>query len=203
MKKRDTTQWLPFRCLLHTPIHTPLSREFHYDFFTFDLDLILLTVSDQMLVQVFTIVMALPDEYFMQMALKEAKYAAEAGEIPVGAVITANGKLLAKAHNQTETLKDVTAHAEMLAITAAANYLQSKFLDQCTLFVTLEPCPMCASALYWARIGRLVIGAKDEKRGFSLIEQSLLHPKTQVQSGLLAEESESILKEFFLELRNK
>lgn len=145
--------------------------------------------------------MALPDEYFMQLALKEAQAAFEDGEIPVGAVVAANGKLVAKAHNQTEQLKDVTAHAEMLAITSASNHLQAKFLEACTLYVTLEPCPMCASALYWARIARVVIATEDDKRGYRTISENLLHPKTEVKFGLLQEEAAELLTRFFYDLR--
>lgn len=143
--------------------------------------------------------MALPftDEYFMQMALKEAMYAYEEDEVPVGALVVANNKIIGKGYNQTERLKDVTAHAEMLAITAASNYLGSKFLEECTLYVTLEPCLMCAAALRWARIGRLVYGASDEKGGFALIKQPVLHPKTEVTHGILANECGALLTQFF------
>lgn len=143
--------------------------------------------------------MTLPftDEYFMQIALKEAVYAFEEDEVPVGALVVANNKIIGKGYNQTERLKDVTAHAEMLAITAASNYLGSKFLEECTLYVTLEPCLMCAAALRWARIGRLVYGATDDKGGFTLIKQSVLHPKTEVAHGILANECGALLTDFF------
>jgi tRNA(adenine34) deaminase len=137
------------------------------------------------------------DDFFMKKALQEAQKAFEKGEIPVGAVIVANKQIIAKAHNQTEQLKDVTAHAEMLAITAAADYLDAKYLKGCTLYVTLEPCPMCASALAWAKIDRIVIGASDVKKGFSLLDEKLLHPKTIIQKGVLAEESKALLQDFF------
>jgi tRNA(adenine34) deaminase len=137
------------------------------------------------------------DDFFMKKALQEAHKAFEKGEIPVGAVIVANKQIIAKAHNQTEQLKDVTAHAEMLAITAAADYLDAKYLKGCTLYVTLEPCPMCASALAWAKIDRIVIGASDVKKGFSLLDEKLLHPKTIIQKGVLAEESKALLQDFF------
>lgn len=137
------------------------------------------------------------DEFFMKKAFQEAQKAFEKNEIPVGAIIVANKQIIAKAHNQTEQLKDVTAHAEMLAITAAADYLDAKYLKGCTLYVTLEPCPMCASALAWAKIDRIVIGATDEKKGFSLLDEKLLHPKTIIQKGVLAKESKALLQRFF------
>jgi tRNA(adenine34) deaminase len=141
------------------------------------------------------------DEYFMKEAFKQAQYAFEEGEIPVGAVVVASNRIIAKAYNQTERLTDITAHAEMLAITSASNYLGSKYLKDCTLYVTLEPCPMCAGALYWSQISKIVFGAKDEKRGFSSISNKFLHPKTEVISGVMKEESEAILQEFFKKLR--
>jgi len=141
------------------------------------------------------------DEYFMKMALKEAGYAYEDDEVPVGALVVCNNKVIGKGYNQTEKLKDVTAHAEMLAITAAANYLGSKFLEDCTLYVTLEPCLMCASALKWARIARLVYGAKDPKAGYSLTQGRILHPKTEVTNGILESECGSLLTEFFRQKR--
>jgi tRNA(adenine34) deaminase len=141
------------------------------------------------------------DSYFMQQALNEAKDAAEKGEIPVGAVVTVNGRIIARGHNLTETLTDVTAHAEMQLITAAANELGSKYLPECTLYVTLEPCPMCAGALYWSQIGRIVIGTKDEKRGFTTIVHQMLHPKTEVSWGVLEAECREILVLFFKKLR--
>lgn len=137
------------------------------------------------------------DEFFMKKALQEAQKAFEKDEIPVGAIIVANKQIIAKAHNQTEQLKDVTAHAEMLAITAAAQYLDAKYLNNCTLYVTLEPCPMCASALAWAKIDRIVIGASDAKKGFSLLDEKLLHPKTIINKGVMAKESKALLQDFF------
>jgi len=143
----------------------------------------------------------LSDEYFMEIALQEAKKAAELGEIPVGAVIVCQNTIIAKTHNQTEQLNDVTAHAEVLAITAAAQYLGSKYLKDCTLYVTLEPCTMCAGALYWAQVGRVVYGASDEKRGFSLLNQKVLHPKTKIVKGVLEQEIKALLQKFFKQLR--
>jgi tRNA(adenine34) deaminase len=143
------------------------------------------------------------DEEYMREALKQASYAAQEGEIPVGAVVVSRGRIIARAYNQTERLQDVTAHAEMLAITAAANYLGAKYLQDCTLYVTLEPCPMCAGALYWSQLSRLVWGAADEKRGFATLGTPMLHPKTDVKEGVLAAESKTLLNEFFLKLRKK
>lgn len=137
------------------------------------------------------------DEHFMREALKEAKKAFDADEVPVGAVIVANNTIIARAHNLTERLHDVTAHAEMQAITSAANFLNGKYLNECTLYVTLEPCVMCAGALAWSQIGKIVYGATDTKRGFNLIQHNLLHPKTMVKSGVLAEECAQIVKIFF------
>jgi len=137
------------------------------------------------------------DEYFMQEALKEAQKAFDEDEVPVGAVIVWNNQVIARAHNLTETLNDVTAHAEMQAFTAASNTAGGKYLTDCTLFVTLEPCVMCAGASNWIQVGRIVYGAGDEKRGFTLVRQNLLHPRTVVQGGILKEESSRILKEFF------
>jgi len=141
------------------------------------------------------------DAYFMQEALREARLAAARGEVPVGAVVVSNGRIIARAHNLTETLNDVTAHAEMMAITAAANFLGGKYLEGCSLYVTLEPCAMCAGALHHAHIEKLVWGADDEKRGFSKYGAGLLHPKTTVERGILAEESRSLLTGFFRERR--
>ncbi len=141
------------------------------------------------------------DERFMQRALEQAVRAFDEGEIPVGAVVVADGKIIGKGYNQTEKLHDVTAHAEMLAITAAAEYLGAKYLNLCTLYVTLEPCVMCAGALFWSQIGRVVYGASDEKRGYSQKQVALLHPKTQVVKGVLASECESLVKAFFRQLR--
>lgn len=144
--------------------------------------------------------MILSDTYFMQKALQEAQIAFEQGEVPVGAVITIGERIIAKAHNLTEKLTDVTAHAEMQAITAASEYLGGKYLMDCTLYVTLEPCVMCAGALYWIQIGRLVYGATDSKRGYHLFG-NLLHPKTQVVQGVLEEPCSQIVKDFFLQRR--
>lgn len=137
------------------------------------------------------------DDYFMRQALAEARKALEKDEVPVGAVIVANGRIIARAHNLTETLNDVTAHAEMQAFTAASNSLDSKYLNDCTLYVTLEPCVMCAGAAFWTQIGRLVYGASDPKRGFTLIARPLLHPKTEVVSGVLQAECASLVTGFF------
>jgi len=144
--------------------------------------------------------MILSDTYFMQKALQEAQIAFEQGEVPVGAVITIGERIIAKAHNLTEKLTDVTAHAEMQAITAASEYLGGKYLMDCTLYVTLEPCAMCAGALYWSQIGRLIYGATDSKRGYHLFG-NLLHPKTQVVQGVLEEPCSQIVKDFFLQRR--
>ena len=141
------------------------------------------------------------DTYFMKKALQEAEAAFEKGEIPVGAVIVIDNRIIARAHNLTEILNDVTAHAEMQAITAAANFLGGKYLQNCTLYVTLEPCQMCAGALYWSQIDRVVYGASDKQRGFIAMETKL-HPKTKLEGGVLAEEAERLLKRFFVEKRN-
>lgn len=143
------------------------------------------------------------DEYFMKEALKEAKYAMDEGEVPVGAVVVCNDRIIARAHNQTEALQDTTAHAEMIAMTSAANYLGSKYLDECTLYVTLEPCNMCGGALYWGQLKKLVFAASDEKRGYTRIVQGILHPKTEVVSGVLASQSEVMLQDFFSRLRER
>ena len=136
------------------------------------------------------------DIYYMQQALKEARYAFDEGEIPIGAVVVCNGSIIARTHNLTERLKDVTAHAEIMAITSAANYLGGKYLTDCTLYVTLEPCVMCAGALSWAQIGRIVFGAADEKRGFSRID-GILHPKTDVVGGVMSGECKELIQNFF------
>jgi tRNA(adenine34) deaminase len=141
--------------------------------------------------------MTLPDTYFMKQALVEAQTAAGEGEVPVGAVVACRGQIVARAHNQTECLKDPTAHAEMLAITAAAGVLGAKYLADCTLYVTLEPCAMCAAAAGWAQIAALVYGAGDEKKGYRRFAPGVLHPKTAVTAGLLADESVALLKDFF------
>ena len=137
----------------------------------------------------------------MKTALDEARAAAAQGEIPVGAVVVCNGTVIARAHNLTETLTDVTAHAEMQAITAAASYLGGKYLDQCTLYVTLEPCAMCAGAIGWSQLGRLVYGASDPKRGYTIYAPDVLHPKTQITSGIMADECASVVQEFFRKRR--
>lgn len=142
------------------------------------------------------------DEYFMKQALNEARKGFEMNEVPVGAVIVCEKQIIARAHNLTEQLIDVTAHAEMQAFTAAANYLGSKYLDECTLYVTVEPCIMCAGASYWTQIGKIVYGAPDEKRGFSKANAAILHPKTKVLSGVLKEECSLIMVDFFNKKRN-
>lgn len=141
------------------------------------------------------------DEYFMQEALKLAQEAGDRGEIPVGAVVVCQNRIIAKGSNQTEQLHDVTAHAEMIAITAATQYLNAKYLKNCTLYVTLEPCVMCAGAIFWTQLGHLVYGASDEKRGFSRITSSVLHPKTQITIGILETECKYLLRNFFQQLR--
>lgn len=141
------------------------------------------------------------DEYFMNEALKEAKKAFDADEVPVGVVIVAENKIIARTHNLTERLIDVTAHAEMQAITSAANFIGGKYLNDCTLYVTLEPCLMCAGALYWSHLTRLVYGASDDKKGFSTLSETVLHPKTVVVKGILEQECSGILKEFFQKKR--
>lgn len=140
------------------------------------------------------------DEYFMKKALQEAETAFEKGEIPVGAIIVIDNKVIARSHNLTELLNDVTAHAEMQSITAAANFLGGKYLKDCTLYVTLEPCQMCAGALYWSQISKIVFGARDEQRGF-LTLGTKLHPKTEVNPGVLSQECGDLMKRFFVEKR--
>ena len=137
------------------------------------------------------------DEYFMNEALKEAQKALEKDEVPIGAVVVIENRIIARAHNLTETLHDVTAHAEMQAFTAASDYLGGKYLKECILYVTLEPCAMCAGAAFWTQLGKLVYGADDQKRGYRLIRDRLLHPKTEVVSGILSEQSTLLLKKFF------
>ncbi len=141
------------------------------------------------------------DEYFMKQALQEARLAAAEGEVPVGAVIVCRNRVIARAHNQTERLNDPTAHAEMLAVTAAVNALGAKYLADCALYVTVEPCVMCAGALSWAQIGTLVYGASDEKKGFVRYAPQALHPKTMVKTGILAAECAEEMKRFFKERR--
>jgi tRNA(adenine34) deaminase len=140
------------------------------------------------------------DEYFMKKALQEAETAFEKGEIPVGAIIVIDNKVIARSHNLTELLNDVTAHAEMQSITAAANFLGGKYLKDCTLYVTLEPCQMCAGALYWSQISKIVFGARDEQRGFQTLGTKL-HPKTQVNQGVLGQECGNLMKRFFAKKR--
>jgi tRNA(adenine34) deaminase len=142
------------------------------------------------------------DEHFMREAYKQALYAKEEGEIPIGAVVVCNNKIIARAYNQTEKLQDVTAHAEMLAITAAANFLGNKYLNACTLYVTVEPCVMCAGASYWAQLKRVVYATSDPKRGFRQFGLNLLHPKTEMESGIMAHECSNLMTEFFLNKRN-
>ena len=137
------------------------------------------------------------DEQYMRRALDEARQALEEGEIPIGAVVVAKGKIISRAHNQTETLNDVTAHAEMLAITAAANALGGKYLTDCTLYVTVEPCPMCAGAIGWAQVPRIVYGAADEKRGYLRYAPNVLHPRANAIGGILEEECRQLMLDFF------
>ena len=141
------------------------------------------------------------DTYFMKRALQEAQLAFDKNEVPVGAVIVMNNQIIARAHNLTETLNDVTAHAEMQAFTAASDYLGGKYLKECTLYVTLEPCQMCAGASYWAQLGKIVYGATEEKRGFIKLNTTL-HPKTIVVGGVLEKECSQLLTRFFIEKRN-
>ena len=141
------------------------------------------------------------DEKYMRLAIEEAKLALEADEVPIGAIIVAGGRIVGRGHNLVETLTDVTAHAEIQAITAASSTIGGKYLNDCTLYVTVEPCPMCAGALGWSQIGRIVYGASDPKRGFSTISGNILHPRTVVTSGVLAEECERLMVDFFAKLR--
>ena len=143
----------------------------------------------------------LNDEYYMRQALSEARQAFDKGEVPIGAVVVCKGRIIARGYNLTETLTDVTAHAEMQAITAAANVLGGKYLTDCILYVTIEPCPMCAGGLLWSQISKIVYGAKDEKKGYSVFTPSILHPKTEVVSGVLEEDCASLMKEFFRQKR--
>ena len=141
------------------------------------------------------------EQFYMQQALQEARKAAEAGEVPVGAVVVCRDRIIARAHNLTETLNDVTAHAEMQAITAAANALGGKYLTDCTLYVTVEPCVMCAGTIAWSQMGKLVFGAVDEKRGYRRYAPQALHPKTEVVTGVKAEECAQLMKDFFKKKR--
>ena len=142
------------------------------------------------------------DDYFMREALKEAQKALEISEVPVGAVVRCGNRIIARAHNQTEKLTDATAHAEMIACTAAANYLGSKYLNESTLYVTLEPCVMCAGALHWVQLQKLVFGASDLQRGYTLLGKPVLHPKTVVQKGVMAGEAKTLIDTFFRGLRD-
>ena len=137
------------------------------------------------------------DEYFMNEALKEARKAMQKDEVPIGAVVVIENRIIARAHNLTETLNDVTAHAEMQVFTAASDFLGGKYLKDCTLYVTLEPCVMCAGAAFWAQLGKLVYGADDKMRGYTMVRDRLLHPKTEVVTGVLSSQSMILLKEFF------
>jgi tRNA(adenine34) deaminase len=141
-------------------------------------------------------------EYFMKKAIQMAELAEEQGEVPVGAVLVCEGRIITKTHNQTELLHDATAHAEMLAITSGCAHFQSKYLKECVLYVSLEPCPMCAAALHWTQIKSVVWGASDEKRGFSLFNPTLLHPKTETTHGILAPEASILMTRFFRDRRN-
>lgn len=142
------------------------------------------------------------DDYFMKQAFKEAQKAYDLDEIPVGAVIVCDNKIIARAHNQTEMLTDVTAHAEILAITSASDHLGSKYLPKCSLYVTLEPCNMCAGAIYWSQIRRVVYGASDDDRGFMRYGREMLHPKTRIEYGVMHDECSNILKKYFAKKRN-
>jgi tRNA(adenine34) deaminase len=143
------------------------------------------------------------EEHFMRLALNEAKKALEAQEIPIGAIVVCNGKVIGRGHNLTEQLNDVTAHAEMQAFTSAAQTLGGKYLKNCTLYVTIEPCVMCAGASYWTQLSKIVYGAKEEKRGFTKLGQNILHPKTLVKHGVLAEECSALMTNFFKEKRKE
>ena len=142
------------------------------------------------------------DQYFMREALKEAQKALEISEVPVGAIVTCRNRIIARAHNQTEKLTDATAHAEMIAVTSAANFLGSKYLNECTLYVTLEPCVMCAGALHWVQLQKLVFGASDLQRGYTLVGKPILHPKTVVEKGVMADEAKRLIDVFFQGLRD-
>lgn len=146
---------------------------------------------------IYSMIEVYTDAYFMKKAYEEAMVAAEEGEVPVGAIIVCQNQIIAKAHNQTEVLLDVTAHAEVIAITAASNYLGSKFLEECVMYVTLEPCVMCAGAIKWARVGRLVYAASDDKHGFMNYGKEVLHPSTKLEYGVMHDECSQIVKHFF------
>ncbi|MDB5121444.1 MAG: tRNA-specific adenosine deaminase [Sphingobacteriales bacterium] len=145
----------------------------------------------------------LPDEFFMKEALKEAHIALRLDEVPIGALVVSNGRVIGRGHNLTEQLNDVTAHAEMQAFTAAANFLGAKYLKDCTLYVTIEPCVMCAGASYWTQIGRIVFGAYDKQRGFTQLKQRITHPKTEIIGGIQEIECGNLVQEFFRRKRNK
>jgi tRNA(adenine34) deaminase len=149
------------------------------------------------MIEVFT------DDYFMREALKEAAIAYDDGEVPVGAVVVCKNRIIGRAHNQTERLTDSTAHAEMLAVTAASNYLGSKYLNECTLYVTLEPCVMCAGALHWVQLMKLVYGADDVQRGYTLVSTPLLHPRTEIMKGIKKQECQTLVNDFFRRIREK
>lgn len=144
-----------------------------------------------------------PDEFFMKEALKEAHLALEQDEIPIGAIVVSNGRIIGRGHNLTEKLNDVTAHAEMLAFTAAANYLGGKYLQGCTLYVTMEPCVMCAGASFWTQISRIVFGAYDPQRGFTRLTQKITHPRTEITGGILENPCGELVRDFFKSKRNK
>lgn len=169
------------------------------DLFYF-LEQVLTRISNQVLIAVMPMEEN-PDMRFMKAALEQAQAAARDGEIPIGAVVVCAGRVVGTGHNMTECLSDPTAHAEMIAVTAACNTIGGKYLTDCTLYVTVEPCPMCAAALAWAQLGRLVYGAPDPKRGYTLFSPSLLHPRTKVDSGILADECSSIVSDFFARQR--
>ena len=143
----------------------------------------------------------MPDNHYMKLALVQAQKAYDKDEVPIGAIVVCNNRIIARCHNMTETLNDVTAHAEMQAITAAANHIGGKYLNECTLYVTVEPCPMCAGALGWSQLGRLVYGAGDEKRGYRRYAPDVLHPRTEVVEGVCSEESTALMKKFFANKR--
>lgn len=141
------------------------------------------------------------DDYFMKQALIQAKTAAEKGEVPIGAVVVCNNQIISRSYNLTETLNDATAHAEMQVITAASNFLGAKYLKECTLYVTVEPCVMCAGASYWAQIGKIVYGTKDDKRGYTVFNKKIIHPQTKVISGILKEQCSELISDFFYKIR--
>jgi len=141
------------------------------------------------------------DDYFMKQALIQAKTAAEKGEVPIGAVVVCNNQIISRSYNLTETLNDATAHAEMQVITAASNFLGAKYLKECTLYVTAEPCVMCAGASYWAQIGKIVYGTKDDKRGYTVFNKKIIHPHTKVISGVLKEQCSELISDFFYKIR--